>query len=311
MAARPPAGHRAKRSRARRRGTVSWLRPRPPTPPSSIRRCRRPATTNCVLTTRAAGRLGRDAAGSRRVRLRHRNRCAGPDARQPGRHQPGGGAGQGLPTSRWRMTIPARRRSCRATRCWTRCGRCWPTPASASSASTASTTCTCCAGMASTWPGYADDTMLESFVLNAGAARHDMDSLAHALPGLHRPSSSRTWPARAPSRSCSRRSRWTTRPATPPKTPTSPCACIACCSRSSRPMPALDCGLPRHRDAAGAGAGADRSQRRADRRRRTAPAVGRPVASACWPRSRRPPNWPGAPSTWIRPSSWGRCCSTN
>jgi DNA polymerase-1 len=27
--------------------------------------------------------------------------------------------------------------------------------------------------------GYADDTMLESFVLNAGIARHDMDSLAH------------------------------------------------------------------------------------------------------------------------------------
>ena len=39
--------------------------------------------------------------------------------------------------------------------------------------------------------------------------------------------------------------------------------------------------------------------------------IGRPVASACWPRSRKPPNWPGAPSTSIRPSSWARCCSRN
>ena len=49
---------------------------------------------------------------------------------------------------------------------------------SARSASTASTTCTCCVAMAWRCDGYADDTMLESFVFNAGGTRHDMDSLA-------------------------------------------------------------------------------------------------------------------------------------
>lgn len=46
--------------------------------------------------------------------------------------------------------------------------------------------------------GIAFDTMLESYVLNSTATRHDMDSLAKSIWSMT-PSVSRTLPAKAPS----------------------------------------------------------------------------------------------------------------
>jgi hypothetical protein len=86
--------------------------------------------------------------------------------------------------------------------------------------------------------GYADDTMLESFVLNAGIARHDMDSLAQRHLG-YETIKYEDVAGKGAKQIRSRRSRWTTPPATPPRTPTSPCACIARAARSWQAEPAL------------------------------------------------------------------------
>ena len=103
---------------------------------------------------------------------------------------------------------------------------------------------------------HADDTMLESYVLELRphAPRHGL--LREALSRLRHRSSTRTSPARARSRSRSPRWRSTTPPSTPPRTPTSPCACTACCRRSSSRNPACS-RLREIEHAAGAGAGAD------------------------------------------------------
>ena len=77
----------------------------------------------------------------------------------------------------------ARRRSSTATRCWTRCGRCSPTPASARSASTASTTCTCCAATASRCAATPTTRCSRASCSTPAASRHDMDSLAKRYLG--------------------------------------------------------------------------------------------------------------------------------
>ena len=92
--------------------------------------------------------------------------------------------------------------------------------------------------------------------------------------------------------------------ATPPRTPTSPCACIGAVAEA-RGRAGAAARLPRDRDAAGAGAGAHGGQRRADRRGRVAPAERGPVAAHAGRAAAGAPNWPGARSTSIRPSSCG------
>jgi DNA polymerase-1 len=79
--------------------------------------------------------------------------------------------------------------------------------------------------------GLKHDTMLESYVWNATATRHDMDSLAT------KPSNTRQSPAKAPSRFPSRRWTWTPPAATPPRMPTSRCACITRCGRCWKANP--------------------------------------------------------------------------
>ena len=71
-----------------------------------------------------------------------------------------------------------------------------------------------------TLAGMRFDTMLESYVWNSVATNHDLGTRRAALPGLTHHQSTRTSPARAPSRSASTRCRWRRRPSTPPKMPT-------------------------------------------------------------------------------------------
>jgi DNA polymerase I len=67
--------------------------------------------------------------------------------------------------------------------------------------------------------GIAHDTMLESYVLDSTATRHDMDSLAKKYLD-HDTVHSSTSPARAPNSSPSIRSRWSRPDTMPPRTRT-------------------------------------------------------------------------------------------
>ena len=124
--------------------------------------------------------------------------------------------------------------------------------------------------------GYADDTMLESFVLNAGASAPRHGFAGQALSRLRDDQVRATSPARAPSRSRSRRWRIddATRYAAEDADVTLRLHRVLRAEAAGRARAGAR--LPRDRDAAGAGAGADGGQRRAGRRRRAAPAVGRP-----------------------------------
>jgi DNA polymerase-1 len=81
--------------------------------------------------------------------------------------------------------------------------------------------------------GYADDTMLQSFVLNAGGQRHDMDSLAARYLGYSTIRYEDVAGKGAKQISFSQVA-LEEPPPTPPRTPTSPCACTASCRRSWR-----------------------------------------------------------------------------
>ena len=193
---------------------------------------------------------------------------------------------------------------------WPRSRRCSPMPAGRSSASTASTTCTCCAGTASPCAGYADDTMLESFVLNSGSSRHDMDSLAKRYLGYDTikyedvagkgSQADRVLAGRARRRHALR-GRGRRHHAAP----------ASRAGTEARRGTAPGGRLPRHRDAAGAGARAHRGQRRAHRWRRAAPAVRRSRPAHAQRAAEGDRAGRDAPSTSIRPSSCARCCSKN
>lgn len=157
--------------------------------------------------------------------------------------------------------------------------------------------------------GYADDTLLESFVLNSGSARHDMDSLAKRYLGYDTVKYEDVC-GKGAKQIPFARSAWTMPPATPPKTPTSPCACITCSAPSWQPSPAWSASTATSKchwwtcwRASKPTACAWTPPNYAVRAR-TCP-------SACSPPSKKPPSWQGAPSTWIRPSSCRRCCSTS
>jgi len=66
--------------------------------------------------------------------------------------------------------------------------------------------------------GQRHDTMLESYVLNSTATRHDMDSMAAHLLGM-RTIHFEDVAGKAPGRSASTRSASIRRPNTPPRTP--------------------------------------------------------------------------------------------
>jgi len=82
--------------------------------------------------------------------------------------------------------------------------------------------------------GVRFDSMLESYVWNSTASRHDMIRWRKNISATTR-STSRMWPARVPSRSCFRRSISTARANTRRKMPTLPCACIKPSGRKYRP----------------------------------------------------------------------------
>jgi hypothetical protein len=142
------------------------------------------------------------------------------------------------PTYRSDTTILARRQAWIACAYWKRCGRCWKIRRARETrpASEVRHACTGDQGHPPARPRY--DTMLESYVLNSTATRHDMDSMAQHYLGLNtiRFEMSR---ARAPSSSRSIRCRWTWRRNMPPKMPTSRCACTGVCGRSLEQTPAL------------------------------------------------------------------------
>ncbi|KAG1605498.1 hypothetical protein G6F46_013695 [Rhizopus delemar] len=108
--------------------------------------------------------------------------------------------------------------------------------------------------------GYHDDTRLESFVLNSPATRHDMDSLALRYLGYS------TIKFEDVAGKGAKQIPFSQHPAPAPR------AAAAAAGRAGAGQR-----VPRHRDAAGAGAGQHRSQWRADRHRRTAPAEPGPV----------------------------------
>ncbi len=78
--------------------------------------------------------------------------------------------------------------------------------------------------------GMRYDSMLESYVLDSTATRHDMDSVAKKYLGLDTIHFEDV-AGRAPSRLPSTRWRWRKRPSTPRKTPTSPSASTTRCGR--------------------------------------------------------------------------------
>ncbi len=225
----------------------------------------------------AAGSLGGEAAGGGSVRLRHRNRFAGPVAGEPGRHQPVRGAGQGL-------LHPGRPRSAgRGRAIAARCGAGCPAPTAGGSGEEEArpTRQVRPARAAPAWRrGCGLCRRHPAGKLRAQrrhrAARHGFAGAAP--PRLHHDQvrgrgrqgqqGDRVLAGRA--RRCHplRGGRRRHHPAP---------ASRAAAEAAGGTGPAV--GLSRHRDAAGSGAGADRGQRRDDRRRRTAPAVRRPVAA--------------------------------
>jgi DNA polymerase-1 len=79
--------------------------------------------------------------------------------------------------------------------------------------------------------GVAYDTMLESYVLNSTATRHDMDSLAQKYLD-HTTISFEDIAGKGAKQLTFNQIPWTRPAPTPPKTPTSPCACTMRCRRA-------------------------------------------------------------------------------
>lgn len=157
--------------------------------------------------------------------------------------------------------------------------------------------------------GIAYDTMLESYVLNSTASRHDMDSLARRYLNVET-ISFEDIAGKGSSSSPSTRSNWSRRLLTRRKMPTSPCVCIRHCGASSLPSRAL----PRC---------SARSNCRCCRCwRGWSDSVPPSSPSCCISRARRskcvwqswrsrPMSWPGRSSTSPRPSSLGRSSSSS
>ena len=151
--------------------------------------------------------------------------------------------------------------------------------------------------------GIAYDTMLESYVLNSTASRHDMDSLARRYLNAET-ISFEDIAGKGSSSSPSTRLNWSRRLLTRRKMPTSPCVCIRRCGASSLPSRAS----PRC---------SARSNCRCCRCwRGWSDSVPPSNPSCCTSRVRRSKrvwqswrnrltSWPGRSSTSPRPSSWG------
>ena len=82
--------------------------------------------------------------------------------------------------------------------------------------------------------GPYDDTMLMSYVLDAGRSDHGLDPLSRRY-SIMRPSTTTRSPSSAVRASRSMRSISQRPPNTPPRTPTSPCGCGTCSGRASSP----------------------------------------------------------------------------
>ena len=120
---------------------------------------------------RAARRLGRDAAAPTNCCLRHRDRFARPDAANLVGMSFCVEAGRAAYIPLGARLSPARRRSCRSRRGPRRLARrCWPIPARPKLGQHGKYDLHVLRRHGIDVRGYADDTMLESFVLNAGIA---------------------------------------------------------------------------------------------------------------------------------------------
>ena len=160
--------------------------------------------------------------------------------------------------------------------------------------------------------GMRFDSMLESYVWNSTATRHELDAVARKLSRLRhdplrRPDRPRREADRASARSpidvgdeIRRRERRRRR-----------CSCIACCGRSIAGVPALQHAVRSDRAAARAGAVPDGAGRRADRRRAAAAAEPRAGARACARSKRRRTRRRAGRSRSNRRSSCRKCCSAS
>ena len=154
--------------------------------------------------------------------------------------------------------------------------------------------------------GVAHDTMLESYVLNSTATRHDLDSLAARYLGLETLKYEDVVGKGAKQITFDQVDLDDARRATRPRTPTSRCACTRRCGRKLARDAAARARLPRHRDA------------------RWCACCSRWSAPACWStprllraaepgardddgrdRAGRVRRWPAGRSTWARRSSSG------
>ena len=289
--ARCCASSKAARPARDERCTAPPTAPRhaPAARPRPRRRCRAPLRDHHHLGR--AGALARTAARRRPVRLRHRDHeprlHAGRDRRRiflhRARHRRLRAAAARLRRRSGAARSRARARSLEAAPRGPRARQGRP--------SSSSTTRTCCATTASRLAGMRFDTMLESYVWNSVATRHDMDSDGAALSRRQRPSNTRTSPARAQSSSASTRCRSTAPPSTSAEDADVTLRLHQClwpqleaCRRSQR---STRTSSSRCADAAQHGAPRRAHRSRAAARRRAAPSPAR-CRSCCCRRSARP-----------------------
>ena len=191
-----------------------------------------------------------------------------------------------------------------------RCARCSPMRRRRRSASTASTTCTCCAATASTCTATTKTRCSKASCFNAGASRHDMDSLAKRYLGydtVRYEDVAGKGAKQIPFSHVSRRRRDALRR----RRRRRHAAPAFGAAPEARGRAVAGRGLSRHRNPAGAGARARGSQRHPGRRRRTAPPVRRPRqaharSAAAGHRTRGPHLQPG-----FAQAGAASCCSTN
>ena len=248
----------------------------------SIRRWPIKASTNSCSRANSSS-VDRQTPAGRTDRVRHRNRRARSDARGDRRRFVRGRTGKSARTSRSAHDYPGAPRSSIAMSCWKSLRRhARRRRTRRKSASTRKYDMNVLSTHGITMRGVAHDTMLESYVWNSTATRHDMDYAGQEIPRLQDHSLRRRDRQRRQADSVLA-GRCRTRDAnTPPKMPTSRCVCTKRCGRNSRPKTRLRSCLREHRNAAGAGARAHGADRRADRCRRIAPAERRTgQAHAC------------------------------
>ena len=198
---------RATASRRCKRELDEAPAPRAEQPANGPRPCRRHVDDRSALERRSALRDRAHArsarrAGSRKLRaapltaLDTETDFARPDAGPHRRHVVRGRSRARPPTCRWRTATPARRTSCRATTCWRRLKPWLEDAQRAQGRPARQVRPHVFANHGIAVRGYAHDTLLQSYVLEAHQP-HGLDSLAERHLGRKRPRATRTSAARA------------------------------------------------------------------------------------------------------------------